>query len=174
MPPPALLTARGGMRGPLPWTTGITAIYAAKGVIFTRRSGGQYSTPIDSDKVGFGSLLLGTGVFAIGCVLGAVAPSYWLFAGALIVIGIAALTFTNATNSLMQLSTEPSMRGRVMALRIGIALGGTPIGAPIVGWVADRFGPRWALAVGAASGFAAAAVAAAYLIQQRRHSSPPA
>lgn len=126
------------------------------------------------DKVGFGSLLLGTGVFAIGCVLGAVAPSYWLFAGALIVIGIAALTFTNATNSLMQLSTEPSMRGRVMALRIGIALGGTPIGAPIVGWVADRFGPRWALAVGAASGFAAAAVAAAYLIQQRRHSSPPA
>ena len=48
MPPPALLTARGGMRGPLPWTTGITAIYAAKGVIFTRRSGGQYSTPIDS------------------------------------------------------------------------------------------------------------------------------
>jgi len=51
MPPPALLTARGGMRGPLPWTTGITAIYAAKGVIFTRRSGGQYSTPID--KFGF-------------------------------------------------------------------------------------------------------------------------
>ena len=48
MPPPALLTARGGMRGPLPWTTGITAIYAAKGVIFTRRSGGQYSTPIDT------------------------------------------------------------------------------------------------------------------------------
>ena len=51
MPPPALLTARGGMRGPLPWTTGITAIYAAKGVIFTRRSGGQYSTPIDTRMV---------------------------------------------------------------------------------------------------------------------------
>ncbi len=38
----------------------------------------------------------------------------------------------------------------------GIALGGTPIGAPIVGWVADHFGPRWALGVGAAAGFAAA------------------
>jgi MFS family permease len=72
---------------------------------------------------------------------------------------VAALTLTNTTNSLMQLSTEPSMRGRVMALRVGVALGGTPIGAPIVGWVADTFGPRWALGVGAASGFAAAGVA---------------
>ena len=96
---------------------------------------------------------------AIGCTLAALAPSYWLFAAALVVIGVAALTFTNTTNSLMQLSTEPAMRGRVMALRVGIALGGTPIGAPIVGWVADSFGPRWALGVGAASGFAAALVA---------------
>jgi MFS family permease len=51
------------------------------------------------------------------------------------------------------------MRGRVMALRLGVALGGTPIGAPIVGWVADHFGPRWALGVGAAAGFSAAIVA---------------
>ncbi|MDQ0473201.1 MFS transporter [Labrys wisconsinensis] len=118
------------------------------------------------DRIGFGSLLLGAGVFGLGCTLGALAPSYWLFAGALVVIGVAALTFTNATNSLMQLSTEPSMRGRVMALRIGIALGGTPIGAPIVGWVADNFGPRWALGIGAASGFAAAIVAAGFLVRQ--------
>ena len=48
------------------------------------------------------------------------------------------------------------MRGRVMAILLAIALGGTPIGAPIVGWVADRFGPRSALGVGAVSGFAAA------------------
>jgi MFS family permease len=59
----------------------------------------------------------------------------------------------------MQLSTEPAMRGRVMALRIGIALGGTPIGAPMVGWIADHLGPRWALGVGALAGFAAALVA---------------
>ena len=44
-------------------------------------------------------------------------------------------------NALMQLSTEPRMRGRVMALRLGVALGGTPIGAPIVGWVADHLRP---------------------------------
>jgi len=55
------------------------------------------------------------------------------------------------------------MRGRVIA----IALGGTPIGSPIVGWVADHFGPRWALGVGAASGLTAALVGLAYLFKYR-------
>jgi MFS family permease len=111
----------------------------------------------------FGLLLVGAAVFGIGCTLAAIAPGYWFFAAALVVIGVAALTFTNTTNSLMQLTTEPAMRGRVMALRVGIALGGTPIGAPIVGWVANHCGPRWALGVGAAAGFAAAIVAAVFL-----------
>ena len=107
----------------------------------------------------FPLLLIGAAMFGLGCTLAAIAPGYWLFAGALLVTGVAALTFTNTTNSLMQLSTAPAMRGRVMALRVSIALGGTPIGAPIVGWVANHYGPRWALGVGAASGFAAAIVA---------------
>jgi MFS family permease len=106
----------------------------------------------------FGALLVGAFVFGVGCTLAAIAPSYWTFAAALVVMGVSVLTFTNSTNSLMQLSTEPAMRGRVMALRVGVALGGTPIGAPIVGWVADNLGPRWALGIGAASGFAAAGV----------------
>jgi MFS family permease len=56
----------------------------------------------------------------------------------------------------------------MMALRIGVALGGTLIGAPIVGWVADHFGPRWALCGGAASGFAAAALAIRFLVGRSR------
>jgi MFS family permease len=112
-------------------------------------------------------LLFGATLFGVGCTLAAVLPSYWMFNLALIVTGVAALTFSNTTNSLMQLSTEPAMRGRVMALRLAIALGATPLGAPIVGLVADRFGPRWALAVGAASGFAAALVAVVYQIRSR-------
>ena len=93
------------------------------------------------------SLLAGAGVFGLGCSLAAMAPGYWWFAVALMIVGAAALTFVNGTNSMMQLSTEPEMRGRVMALRVSIALGGTPIGAPIVGWVANHFGPRWSLAL---------------------------
>jgi MFS family permease len=118
--------------------------------------------------VGFRTLLVGAAVFGLGCTLAAIAPGYWTFAAALVVIGAAALTFANATNSLMQLSTEPQMRGRVMALRVGVAFGGTPIGAPIVGWTADHFGPRWALGIGAASGFAAAALAIRFLIAKSR------
>ena len=110
----------------------------------------------------------GAALFGFGCALAAIMPNYWLFGLALVVIGVSALTFTNSTNSLVQLSTEPAMRGRVMAIRLAIALGGTPIGAPIVGWVADRFGPRWALGVGAAAGFAAALVGLHYLAKYRQ------
>ena len=118
------------------------------------------------DKPQFGSLFIGAAVFGIGCTLAALSPGYWWFAGSLVLIGVAALTLTNTTNSMMQLSAEPAMRGRVMALRLAVALGGTPIGAPIVGWVANHFGPRWALGVGAASGFAAAIVAVRILTQR--------
>lgn len=126
------------------------------------------------DRPRFGLLLIGAAVFGLGCTLAAVAPSYWFFGGALVVIGVAALTFMNTTNSLMQLSTEPALRGRVMALRVGVALGGTPIGAPIVGWVANHFGPRWSLGVGAASGLAAAILAVCVLARGRHPFSPSA
>jgi MFS family permease len=116
----------------------------------------------------FSALVVGAGVFGVGCALAAVSPGYLWFAAALALTGVAALTFTNTSNSLLQLSTEPAMRGRVMALRLGIALGTTPIGAPIVGWVADHAGPRWALCVAAASGFAALAVGMRYLALVRR------
>jgi MFS family permease len=106
-------------------------------------------------------------VFGVGCALAALAPNIWLFGAALLVIGVSSLTFSNSTNSLMQLSTEPAMRGRVMAMRLAIAMGCTPIGAPIVGWVADNFGPRWSLGLGAASGFAAAIVGLHYLRTHR-------
>jgi MFS family permease len=119
------------------------------------------------EKPGLASLLVGAGVFGLGCTLAALAPGYWWFAAALMIIGASALTFTNGTNSIMQLSTEPAMRGRVMALRVGIALGGTPIGAPIVGWVANHFGPRWALGIGAGAGFAAALVAVVVLSSRK-------
>jgi MFS family permease len=119
------------------------------------------------EKPRFMLLLVGAAIFGVGCGLGGIMPNYWLFGLALVIIGIAANTFTNTTNSLMQLTTEPAMRGRVMAIRVAVTLGCTPVGAPIVGWVADSFGPRWALGVGAVACFAASIVALHYLMKYR-------
>jgi MFS family permease len=113
------------------------------------------------------SLAIAAGVFGVGCTLAALAPGYWWFGAALAFSGAAVLIFTNGTNSIMQLSTEPTMRGRVMALRVGIALGGITVGAPIAGWVANHFGPRWSVGIGGASGFAAALVGVYVLVVRR-------
>ena len=107
-------------------------------------------------------------VFGTGCALAAIMPGFWLFGAVLVVIGISALLLLNFTNSMMQLTTEPAMRGRMMAFRLGVAMGGTPIGAPIVGRVVDDFGPRWGLGVGAAAGLVAAAVVVVYLARYQR------
>ena len=114
------------------------------------------------------SLLLGaTLTFGVGLAIAALMPTYALFGVALILVGWSAQTFNTTANSSVQLWTEPVMRGRVMAIYMAIAMGCTPLGAPLVGWIADRFGPRWSLAVGAASGFAAAIVSVAYLMRHR-------
>jgi MFS family permease len=112
-------------------------------------------------------LLAGSAVFGVGCALAAIMPNTWAFGLILVLVGLAAQTFTTSSNSMVQLSTDPAMRGRVMAILLAIALGGTPIGAPIVGWIADRFGPRWALGIGALAGVAACAVGLRYLMKHR-------
>jgi MFS family permease len=112
-------------------------------------------------------LLVGAGVFGLGMILAVSMPNHVLFGGALILVGLSAQTFMTTANSIVQLSTEPAMRGRVLAILLALALGGTLIGAPTVGWVADHFGARWAMCIGAASGFAAVFVGIRYLVRYR-------
>ncbi len=105
--------------------------------------------------------------FAGGLFAAAVSPNPISFAIALLACGFSALTFAPSTNSLMQLTTAPEMRGRVMALRVAVALGGTPLGAPLVGFIVDHFGARWGFGVGIVGALVAAAVAFRYLAQSK-------
>jgi len=113
-------------------------------------------------------IVAGAALFGGGYTLAALAPSYALFGATLALVGVASQMVTTPTISLVQMTTEPAMRGRVVALLMTIALGGQPIGAPLVGWIAQTFGPRWAVAVGALAGFLTAGVGLRYLVRHRR------
>jgi MFS family permease len=95
--------------------------------------------------------------FGVALVATAIAPSLAVALVALVVMGGFAFAYVATTNSSLQLTAAPEMRGRVMALYSVAFLGSTPIGAPTIGWVAQRFGVRAAFLV---SGIAT--VAAAY------------
>jgi MFS family permease len=114
-----------------------------------------------------GVVLAASAVFGCGFALAAVAPTYWTFGCALLLIGVCSQSFTTSAISMLQLTTTPGMRGRVLAIGLAVSLGSLPLGSPIVGRVADVFGPRWALVLGAASGFAAAIAGAHYLVKYR-------
>jgi hypothetical protein len=78
-------------------------------------------------------------------------------------LSMGAIFVALTTNSLMQLSAEPAWRGRVMGIRL--ALGITPTGVPIVGWMVDTFGSRWTIGLGAAAGIAATTACLGYVVR---------
>jgi MFS family permease len=88
-------------------------------------------------------LLVGAALaFGVLETVAATAPSYWVFATLLTLVGVFGLTMNTASNSLIQLRTAPVMRGRVMSLYMMVFAGGTPLGAPLVGWITEQWGPR--------------------------------
>jgi len=105
--------------------------------------------------------------FGVTCGVAAVMPTYWSFAAVLVTVGLSSITLMTTANGTVQMSAAPQMRGRVMALYMAIFTGGTPLGAPIVGWVANTFGPRVAMFVAAAAGLGAAAVAITWLVRKQ-------
>jgi MFS family permease len=70
-----------------------------------------------------------------------------------------------AANTTIQLTTEPAIRGRVLALYMMVLLGATPIGSPFVGWVGEQFGPRWALGVGSLTALLIAGLATLWAVR---------
>jgi MFS family permease len=94
-------------------------------------------------------LLVALAGFVLATALAAAAPTYGTFALALVPVGLTALTALTTANAMVQTRVDAGIRGRVMALYMAIFMGGTPVGAPLIGGVSEVFGPRWTIGIGA-------------------------
>lgn len=111
-------------------------------------------------------------VFALGgsvvvTVLGGLTNSYWFFVAMLVPAGFAAITVLVGCNALVQMSVDPAVRGRVMALYSAVLLGGTPLFSPLLGYIGDAWGPRWTVLLGAILCGLGALAATAYLVKTK-------
>ncbi|MFF4371438.1 MFS transporter [Streptomyces sp. NPDC001594] len=116
------------------------------GALLAARRGNTRLRVLVTAAVLFSALLLVT----------AFAPGFWLFAALLVPVGMFGLTVNVVANSSVQMATDPAMRGRVMALYMMVFTGGTPVGAPLVGWITDTYGARLGMAAGGLVSLAAA------------------
>ncbi len=112
-------------------------------------------------------IALAAGGFGLSCGAAAFAPTFEIFAACLVAVGLSSLTLMTSANAYVQTTTPGPLRGRVMSLYMAVFLGGTPFGAPLVGAVADAFGPRWALGVAAIAGLLSAVGAIAWAARYR-------
>ena len=111
-------------------------------------------------------LLVALAGFTVASGIAALAPTYEVFALALIPTGLASLTALTTANAMVQLSVDAQMRGRVMALYMAVFMGGTPLGAPIIGWIGDVFGARWTIGIGTVAVGLSLVAVAAYLYRR--------
>ncbi|KOV66275.1 MFS transporter [Streptomyces sp. MMG1121] len=125
----------------------LMAVGSLVGALLAARRGTARLRVLIAAAVAFGALE----------VVAALAPSYWLFALLLVPIGIFGLTVNVTANTAVQMATDPAMRGRVMALFMMVFVGGTPLGAPVVGWITDTYGARVGFALGGVISAGAAA-----------------
>ncbi|HWL00897.1 MAG TPA: MFS transporter, partial [Microbacteriaceae bacterium] len=107
-------------------------------------------------------------MFGISCAVSAAMPSFWSHAAVSVVIGFSVITMLTTANGYVQTTTDPALRGRVLAIYMALMMGGTVIGAPIVGLVASTAGPRVAILVGGASGIVAFAIGAIWFLASGR------
>src|SRR3954451_9075529 len=123
-------------------------------------------------------LIIAAIVFGLLTVVAGLMPSYASFAVMLVPAGASALIYNVAANSFVQLGADPQMRGRVMALYFMCFMGGTPVGAPLIGLVAEHLGAPWGLILGGAIVVLSATGVGFWLARGRRvrleaHVAPP-
>ena len=105
--------------------------------------------------------------FGLAEIVAGLLPTYLAFALFAPLIGFAALTMLNSANATMQTESDPLIRGRVMAFYFTIVMGGTPVGAPFIGWVGQHLGARWTLVLGGLITIAGVALAMAVYARLR-------
>nr|WP_314841224.1 MFS transporter [uncultured Microbacterium sp.] len=113
-------------------------------------------------------VILAAGGFGIAALVSSAMPSYISYAVTLTFTGFMIVTLLTTANGYVQMTTDPALRGRVLALYMAVIMGSTPVGAPIAGWVADTFGPRSAIMLGGTAGFVACAIGAVWVFTSGR------
>lgn len=113
-------------------------------------------------------VILAAGGFGIAAFVSAAMPSYLAYAVTLTFTGFMIVTLLTTANGYVQITTDPALRGRVLALYMAVIMGSTPVGAPIAGWVADTFGPRAAIMLGGTAGFVACAIGVLWVLTSGR------
>ncbi|QIM17000.1 MFS transporter [Leucobacter insecticola] len=113
-------------------------------------------------------VILASGGIALVSVIAALMPSFWTFAFMLIFLGFSISTLLTTANGFVQTTTKPELRGRVLALYIAVLMGGTPLGAPLVGWAADALGARSTLYISAISSGLAFGIGITWLVVARQ------
>jgi MFS family permease len=109
-------------------------------------------------------ILVGSaGCFGALLLVAAFAPGLPMFVALLAPIGAASISFIATANSRLQLGSNPSMRGRVMALNGLVFLGSTPVGGPLIGWISETWGPRAGLALSGGVTLITAVAAVAFI-----------
>ena len=117
-------------------------------------------------------LLWSVTVFGVASLLAAVAASPLIEAIVLVPLGFSSIAWMATANSTVQLGSAPEMRGRVMSIYGLLFLGSAPLGAMLVGWLSEHYGPRSSLVLGGVSSLAAVAVAALADRRARRRAAP--
>lgn len=113
-------------------------------------------------------VILAAGGFGIAAFVSSAMPTYASYAVTLTFTGFMIVTLLTTANGYVQMTTDPALRGRVLALYMAVIMGSTPVGAPIAGWVADTFGPRSAIMLGGTAGFVACAIGAIWVFSSGR------
>ncbi|MES2867546.1 MFS transporter [Microbacterium sp. KRD172] len=120
------------------------------------------------DRARIRVLVIAAGGFGLASMISSWMPSYWSYAAVLIFVGFSTVTMLTTANGYVQTTTDPALRGRVLALYMAVVMGSTPIGAPIAGWITDVAGPRASIMFGGIAGLVAMAVGVTWMLASGR------